>query len=164
MQLFCQAVIEYDKMLEIAPTHFNEAQIMLEEAKIKAGELNNQPLVNNCREALNKLKSYQQIADLMLQEPKVVEELSMEPSPSIAEKPEEKPIETPKVVEEVPVEPSPRIAEKPEEKPVETPKVVEEVLVEPSPRIAEKPVETLKVVEEVPVEPSPRIDEKPEEE
>ncbi len=180
MQLFCQAVIEYDKMLEIAPTHFNEAQLMLEEAKEKAGELNNQPLVNNCQEALNKLRSYQEIADIMFQEPKAVEDQPIEPSLKIdttAEKIipiEEKAIEAPKAVEDQPMEPSPKIGTTAEEiipieeKAIEAPKEIEDQPMEPSPKndttaekiipIEEKAIEQPKVVEELSVEQSTGID------
>ena len=38
MQLFCQAVTEYDNMIPEAITHFTEARKKLEEAKMKADE------------------------------------------------------------------------------------------------------------------------------
>lgn len=65
MQLFCQAVTEYDKMIPEAIHHFEEAQQKLEAAKTEAEELENAPLLKSCMNALNKLNSYQEIADLM---------------------------------------------------------------------------------------------------
>jgi len=65
MQLFCQAVTEYDEMIPEAIEHFKEAQQELEAAKSKAEELRNLPLIKNCVDALNKLNSYQEIAGLM---------------------------------------------------------------------------------------------------
>ncbi len=92
MQLFCQAVTEYDKLIETAPTHFNEAKTMLEEAKAKAEELDNLPLAKNCQDILNKLKSYLEIADMMFQEEGIVQEdLNLTPTtpePTIEPTPE----------------------------------------------------------------------------
>ncbi|MFX0122950.1 MAG: hypothetical protein ACFFAE_04875 [Candidatus Hodarchaeota archaeon] len=68
MQLFCQAVIEYDNMIPEAIDHFTEAREKLEEAKIQADENQNVPLSKGCTDALNKLNSYQEIAGLMFQE------------------------------------------------------------------------------------------------
>ncbi|UCE12959.1 MAG: hypothetical protein JSV04_12295 [Candidatus Heimdallarchaeota archaeon] len=68
MQLFCQAVTEYDNMIPEAMTHFEEAQRKLEEAQTKAKELENAPLLKSCVDALNKLNSYQEIAGLMFQQ------------------------------------------------------------------------------------------------
>ncbi|MFX1538982.1 MAG: hypothetical protein ACFFDI_32765 [Promethearchaeota archaeon] len=65
MQLFCQAVTEYDEMIPEAIEHFNVAQQELESAKTKAEELQNAPLIKSCIDALNKLTSYQEIAGLM---------------------------------------------------------------------------------------------------
>lgn len=67
MQLFCQAVTEYDNMIPEAIEHFEEAQQKLETAKTKAEELQNAPLLKSCVDALNKLNSYQEIAGLMFQ-------------------------------------------------------------------------------------------------
>ena len=67
MRMFCQAVIEYDKLIPEAIGHFNEAQQDLEIAKSKAEELRNIPLTKSCIDALNKLNSYQEIAGLMFQ-------------------------------------------------------------------------------------------------
>lgn len=67
MRLFCQAVIEYDKMLPIAMDHFKEAQEKITRAKLNAEKLENDPLVKSCVNALNKLKSYLEIAELMFQ-------------------------------------------------------------------------------------------------
>ncbi len=68
MQLFCQAVTEYDNMIPEAIEHFSEAREKLEEAKMKADENQNVPLSKGCTDALNKLNSYQEIAGLMFQE------------------------------------------------------------------------------------------------
>lgn len=67
MQLFCQAVTEYDNMIPEAIEHFEEAQRKLDTAKTKAEELENVPLLKSCGDALNKLNSYQEIAGLMFQ-------------------------------------------------------------------------------------------------
>jgi tetratricopeptide (TPR) repeat protein len=67
MRLFSQAVTEYDKMLPAAMDHFKEAQEKISGAKLKAVELENNPLVKSCDDALNKLKSYLEIAELMFQ-------------------------------------------------------------------------------------------------
>lgn len=67
MQLFCQAVTEYDNMIPEAITHFEEAHKKLEEAQNKAKELENAPLLQSCQNALNKLSSYQEIAGIMFQ-------------------------------------------------------------------------------------------------
>ncbi|MFX1514691.1 MAG: hypothetical protein ACFFC6_00135 [Promethearchaeota archaeon] len=68
MQLFCQAVTEYDNMSPEAIDHFTEAREKLEEAKEMADENQNVPLSKGCTEALNKLDSYQEIAGIMFQE------------------------------------------------------------------------------------------------
>lgn len=68
MQLFCQAVNEYDNMIPEAIEHFTEAREKLEEAKMKANENQNIPLSKGCTDALNKLHSYQEIAGLMFQQ------------------------------------------------------------------------------------------------
>ena len=68
MQLFCQAVTEYDNMSPEAIDHFTEAREKLEEAKVMADENQNVPLSKGCTDALNKLNSYQEIAGLMFQE------------------------------------------------------------------------------------------------
>ncbi len=67
MQLFCQAVTEYDNLLPEAIEHFEEAKQKLDEAKNKAEESQNIPLTKSCFTALNKLNSYQEIAGLMFQ-------------------------------------------------------------------------------------------------
>ncbi|MHA2305884.1 MAG: hypothetical protein ACXACU_10875 [Candidatus Hodarchaeales archaeon] len=122
MQQFCQAVIEYDNMIETAPTRFNETQVMLEKSKAKAEELDNLPLVNNCQEALNKLKSYQEIAGLMFQEP--VFDKPVEDIPTVIEQPietESIPLEEEKTETEIPID-APPVKETPTiiEKPIET--------------------------------------------
>ena len=68
MQLFCQAVTEYDNMSPEAIAHFTEAREKLAEAKEMADENQNLPLSKGCSDALNKLDSYQEIAGLMFQE------------------------------------------------------------------------------------------------
>ena len=68
MQLFCQAVTEYDNMSPEALDHFKEARENLEEAKVMADENQNVPLSKGCTDALNKLNSYQEIAGIMFQE------------------------------------------------------------------------------------------------
>jgi hypothetical protein len=70
MQLFCQAVTEYDNMSPEAIDHFTEAREKLKEAKMMADENQNVPLSKGCTDALNKLDSYQEIAGLMFQEVK----------------------------------------------------------------------------------------------
>jgi hypothetical protein len=67
MQLFCQAVTEYDKMIPDAMDHFKEAKQKIEETKLKAEETENTPLIKSCNDALNKLNSYLEIAELMFQ-------------------------------------------------------------------------------------------------
>ncbi|MHA2245362.1 MAG: hypothetical protein ACXADY_10385 [Candidatus Hodarchaeales archaeon] len=67
MQLFCQAVTEYDNLLPEAIEHFEEAKQKLDSAKTKAEESQNIPLSQSCVKALNKLNSYQEIAGLMFQ-------------------------------------------------------------------------------------------------
>ncbi len=67
MTKFCNAVVEYDQLMPEAIAHFNEATTLLEGAKQKAEESNNTPLIEGCTEAINKLNSYQNIAEIMFQ-------------------------------------------------------------------------------------------------
>ncbi len=67
MYVFCQAVVEYDKLQPEAIQHFSEAAKKLEQAKEKAISLNNTPLVEGCNEAIKKISSYEEIAELMFQ-------------------------------------------------------------------------------------------------
>ncbi|MHA1512811.1 MAG: hypothetical protein ACTSRJ_01960 [Candidatus Hodarchaeales archaeon] len=67
MCVFCQAVVEYDKLQPEAIQHFSEAAEKLEQAKEKAISLNNTPLVEGCDEAIKKISSYEEIAELMFQ-------------------------------------------------------------------------------------------------
>ena len=67
MYVFCQAVVEYDKLQPEAIKHFSEAAKKLEQAKEKAISLNNNPLVEACNEAIKKISSYEEIAELMFQ-------------------------------------------------------------------------------------------------
>jgi len=67
MQLFCQAVTEYDKMIPEAMDHFKDAQEKILKTKLKAEEAENTPLINSCNDAINKLNSYLEIAELMFQ-------------------------------------------------------------------------------------------------
>ncbi|NHJ00704.1 MAG: hypothetical protein EAX86_01125 [Candidatus Heimdallarchaeota archaeon] len=66
MELFCQAVTEYDKLDTKAAEHFDLAQKMLNRAKLESDEQNNQPLAKSCTDALARLNSYQEIVELML--------------------------------------------------------------------------------------------------
>ncbi len=74
MTMFCTAVVEYDQLMPEAMTHFSEATALLETAKEKAEELNNTPLIEGCTEAINKLNSYQNIAEIMFQSDGLSEE------------------------------------------------------------------------------------------
>ncbi len=67
MHIFCQAVVEYDKLQPEAIKHFSEAGEILEQAKEKAIALNNNPLVEGCDETMKKISSYEEIAELMFQ-------------------------------------------------------------------------------------------------
>ena len=67
MHLFCQAVVEYDQLKPESIEHFSDAITRLEDAKEQAKEFDNQPLVNSCIEAINKLNSYQEIGGIMFQ-------------------------------------------------------------------------------------------------
>lgn len=67
MQLFCQAVTEYDQLVPEAMDHFKEAKEKIQTAKAKANTINNVPLFKSCEDALNKLESYLEIAELMFQ-------------------------------------------------------------------------------------------------
>lgn len=67
MHVFCQAVVEYDKLKPEAIEHFSEAAKKLEQAKEKAIALHNNPLVEGCDEAIKKINSYEEIAELMFQ-------------------------------------------------------------------------------------------------
>ncbi|MFX0184893.1 MAG: hypothetical protein ACFE95_17565 [Candidatus Hodarchaeota archaeon] len=67
MQLFCQAVTEYDKMIPEAMDHFKEAHEKIIDTKLKAEEAENTPLIKSCNDAINKLDSYLEIAELMFQ-------------------------------------------------------------------------------------------------
>ena len=67
MHIFCQAVVEYDQLKPESIEHFSEAIEKLEEAKEKAEKFDNLPLVESCREAINKLNSYQEIGGIMFQ-------------------------------------------------------------------------------------------------
>jgi hypothetical protein len=67
MYIFCQAVVEYDKLQPEAIEHFSEAAKKLEQAKEKAITMNNVPLVEGCEDALKKISSYEEIAELMFQ-------------------------------------------------------------------------------------------------
>ncbi|PWI47605.1 hypothetical protein CEE45_11175 [Candidatus Heimdallarchaeota archaeon B3_Heim] len=74
MTMFCNAVVEYDQLMPEAMAHFTEATQVLESAKAKAEELNNIPLIDGCTEAINKLNSYQNIAEIMFQSDGLSEE------------------------------------------------------------------------------------------
>ncbi|MFW9777952.1 MAG: hypothetical protein ACFFE8_03785 [Candidatus Heimdallarchaeota archaeon] len=110
MRLFCLAVIEYDKMLPEAMIRFKTAREKLETARQQAEGMSNLPLVNNCEETLNKLKSYIEIAELLHSEesketlgvPNIEDPVQpMEPAqPSELEEPELPPAEP-----ELPLEP-----------------------------------------------------------
>ena len=65
MTIFCNAVLEYDELKPEAMEHFTEATQLLENAKAKAEELDNTPLIEGCTEAINRLNSYQNIAEIM---------------------------------------------------------------------------------------------------
>jgi len=67
MHVFCQAVVEYDKLQPEAIEHFSEAAKNLEQAKEKAISQNNIPLIEGCDEAIKKIRSYEEIAELMFQ-------------------------------------------------------------------------------------------------
>ena len=67
MHLFCTAVVEYDQLETGAIDHFNEASERLSQAKEIAESLNNVPLIDSCTEAINKLDSYLNIAEIMFQ-------------------------------------------------------------------------------------------------
>lgn len=67
MHIFCQAVVEYDQLKPESIEHFSDAIEKLENAKEKAEEFNNIPLVESCTEAINKLNSYQEIGGIMFQ-------------------------------------------------------------------------------------------------
>jgi len=74
MTMFCNAVTEYDQLMPEAMGHFTEATNLLKNAKMKAEELNNEPLIDGCTEAINKLNSYQNIAEIMFQSDGLSEE------------------------------------------------------------------------------------------
>jgi len=67
MHVFCQAVVEYDKLQPEAIEHFSEAAKNLEQAKEKAISQNNIPLIEGCNSAIKKIRSYEEIAELMFQ-------------------------------------------------------------------------------------------------
>ncbi|MFW9856494.1 MAG: hypothetical protein ACFFFG_15690, partial [Candidatus Thorarchaeota archaeon] len=81
MRLFCLAVIEYDQMLPEAMIRFRTARGILETARQEAEGMSNLPLVKNCEDTLNKLKSYIEIAELLQPE----ESEMTESAPSIEE-------------------------------------------------------------------------------
>lgn len=68
MSLFCLAVSEYDNMNPNAQEHLKDSQAVLEQAINLAKHTDNKPLIQNCEESLNKIKSYQEIAKLMFVE------------------------------------------------------------------------------------------------
>ncbi len=74
MTMFCNAVGEYDQLMPEAMGHFLEATSLLENAKMKSEELNNKPLIDGCTDALNRLNSYQNIAEIMFQSDGLSEE------------------------------------------------------------------------------------------
>ncbi|MHA1978548.1 MAG: hypothetical protein ACW98F_10185 [Candidatus Hodarchaeales archaeon] len=74
MTIFCNAVVEYDQLKPEAMAHFTDATTLLEEAKVIAEELENIPLIEGCTEAINKLNSYQNIAEIMFQSDELSEE------------------------------------------------------------------------------------------
>ena len=74
MTMFCNAVVEYDQLMPEAMVHFTEATQVLESAKAKAEELKNTPLIDGCTDAINKLNSYQNIAEIMFQSDGLSEE------------------------------------------------------------------------------------------
>ena len=65
MNIFCQAVVEYDKLQPEAIQNFSKAAKQLEQTKEKAITLNNTPLIDGCNEAIKKINSYEEIAELM---------------------------------------------------------------------------------------------------
>ena len=67
MNIFCQAVVEYDQLNPESIEHFTEAIAKLENAKEGAEKYNNVPLLESCEDAINKLNSYQEIGGIMFQ-------------------------------------------------------------------------------------------------